>query len=92
MLVFLQGIGGAEQENGGKQVPLDFQQAIGAVVENETHAGVAGADDGHGQHQPERAFADTLIKRVDELRELEQKGHELFSSVDRMPDFWSGRG
>ena len=71
MLVFLQRVRRTEQENGREQIPLDFQQAIRAVVENEADNGIAGADEGHQQNQPECTFADALVDQVDQLRELE---------------------
>jgi hypothetical protein len=92
VLVLLQRVGRAEQEDGGEQVPLDFQQPVRTVVENEAHGGIAGADQGHHQHQPECALPTRVADRVDQLRQLEQKGHEKSSSVVRIPGFSDGPG
>jgi hypothetical protein len=65
--VFLaqQRVARGQQEDAGKQVPLDFQEGIGADVEGLAGNGVEGTDEHRGQDQPGGAATDPLIESVD---------------------------
>ena len=56
------------QEDQSEQVPLDFQQGVGTVIEYIPHHGVAGADEHDDQHDPDGRFADPFGQRVDLAR------------------------
>ena len=54
MLVQLQHVGGAEQEDAGEHLPLDLEPGVRAEAEEIARRGVAGADQAAEQHQPGR--------------------------------------
>jgi hypothetical protein len=65
----------AEHEHGGEQVPLDFQEGVGADVEGLAHDGVGGADQHGGQHQPHGELADQRVHRIDGTRQFQERLH-----------------
>ncbi|MCY1551130.1 hypothetical protein D9M68_874400 [compost metagenome] len=62
----------AQHEDGGKQVPLDFQQRVGAGVEELANDGVARADERGGQDEPHHELADQIAHGVDQARDFQQ--------------------
>ena len=69
---------------------LELAHAAGTHQQQAAGAGHRAADgQALGQLQVGHALglADAFVEPVDQLRELEQKGHEKFSSVDRIPGF-----
>ena len=75
MLVTQQRVSGATEKDQAKQVPLDFEQGVRAVIKGVAHQRIAGADHDDDQHQPDRGFADARRGRVDQARELEKGVH-----------------
>jgi hypothetical protein len=59
------GVAGGQQEDGGEQVPLDFQERVGADVEGLADHRVRGADQHGRQHEPGDPATDELGEAVD---------------------------
>jgi hypothetical protein len=59
------GVAGGQQEDGGEQVPLDFQERVGADVEGFADHRVRGADQHGRQHEPGDPATDELGEAVD---------------------------
>ena len=53
-----------EQKGSGKQIPLDFKKAVGAVIEDLAHRGVEPADYRGRENEPDDGQADALIEPV----------------------------
>ncbi len=70
MRVAQEGVTAAQHEDRSEQVPLDFQQSVGADVENFAHDGIARADERGRQDEPHGDFADELVDRIDQAREF----------------------
>jgi hypothetical protein len=94
--VLQEGVAGAEHEHGGEQVPLDFQEGVGAHVEGLAHDGVAGRDQHGGQDQPHQAAAESVVHPVDPAGKLQHGVHRRDSEVvlckvrqrcKRMPEY-----
>ncbi|MNL59262.1 hypothetical protein D3C87_1829740 [compost metagenome] len=66
MFVAQQRVAGGQKEDGAEQVPLQFQPAVGADLEDLAHNGVAGADQDDDQRQPRHAPADHRVDRIDQ--------------------------
>src|SRR3989344_493520 len=75
MAVVLERIAGGEQENGGKQIPLDFEPGIGRTPESIADERVDRRHHGGSEHKPERTTADALIESIDEAGECDQNIH-----------------
>ena len=65
VLALQQRVACGQQERGSEQVPLHFQEGVGADVERLAHHGVHAADDRGGQDQPDHVLADLGVKPVD---------------------------
>ena len=75
VLVALEGVGGAEHHQDRKHVPLQFEPAIGAVVECVADHGVGRADDDGGEHQKIADVSDLLVDGVDRGAQCQQWTH-----------------
>ena len=75
MGIFQKAVACAEHEYSGKQIPLNFQQAIGADVEGFANNRVACADQGGGKNQPHAELADQRIKPINQTRKGQKSRH-----------------
>jgi len=64
MLVHAQRIGSADQHDEGEHVPLDFEPAVGAVVQGVTDHRVTGADEAADEHEITGDLAQDLARRI----------------------------
>jgi hypothetical protein len=66
VLVLQQRIGRTEQEHRREQIPLHFEESIGAHVENLAYHRIDRTDQYGSQHKPDRGTADQGVHPVDQ--------------------------